>query len=303
MKRWKAFLFFLMVIATPSLMAQNTPFRLKTGLGLATYFGDLKEKTKIIDQSSLAFNLGLTYDITDQIIGRLDFGLMSLKADDRFNTRIDFINRNLNFKTTLWEINAGVEYDFLNMRSEDYFFTPYFHIGLGISHFNPWTYDRTGEKRFLRDFGTEGQGLPSYPERKPYSLIGFQIPIGAGIKLAITENIIFWSELEFRKLFTDHLDDVGNTYPDRNTVLNESKTPQTTIGLTYRGDEISNQPYPGVNINRGGYTKDIFYTFSIGLSFKLENLTIGNGRNSRSRRSSGGGRSPRSKVRSPGSVF
>lgn len=304
MNQLKGLFFFVSVFLIGHISAQEYPFTLRTNIGLATYYGDLTEKVKVFDQSSTSFSLGLGYDITDQIIGRFDFSIMKLKADDRFNTRIDLKNRNLNFTTTLWDVALGVEYEFLNMISEDYLFTPYIGIGVGLCHFNPWTIDRTGVKRYLRDIGTEGQGLPSYPERKKYSTIAAFFPINFGFKYAISENIRFVFDLNFRKPLTDYLDDVGNTYPDRDIILNESPDPITTLGLTYRGDEVSNAPYPGVNINRGGYTQDFYYTASIGLSFRLNNISVA----SRSKVRGGqifrpGGRSDRASQRNPNRVF
>jgi opacity protein-like surface antigen len=286
------------------LIAQTTPLSLRTTIGLATYYGDLTEKAKVFNQSSLGFSIGLNYDITEQITGKLDFSIMKLKADDRFNTRTDFLTRNLNFTTTLWDIQLGAEYDFLNMVSEEYILTPYLGMGLGICHFNPWTYDRTGVKRYLREYGTEGQGLPSYPERKVYSNYSLYFPINFGIKYALNENVKLVFDLNFRKTFTDYLDDVGNTYPDQNIILNEAKDPTTTIGLTYRGDEVSTAPYPGVKINRGGYTNDFYYTTSIGLIIRLNNITIGGGGGAGgSSKRTGKIGSKKSRLRAPGRVF
>ncbi|MDP1844351.1 MAG: DUF6089 family protein [Sediminibacterium sp.] len=295
----RSFFFVLLIGVSTLLKAQDAPLRFKAAMGLATYYGDLKEKAKLIDQSSLALNLGLTYDITEQILGTFDFSILSLKANDKFNTRIDYINRNLNFKTTLWEANFGVEYDFLNMTNGDYILTPYLHMGVGLFHFNPWTYDRNGNKVFLRQIGTEGQGLPSYPELKPYNLLQMQIPIGGGIKFAISEDVNAFFDITFRKIFTDYIDDVGNTYPDRDIVLAESPNPIQTIGLTYRGDEISSAPYPGVNIKRGGYSKDIYYTLGLGVSFRLNDITF----TRKAKRFNGKVSSTRSRLRSPGSVL
>lgn len=306
MNSFKGFFLFVLLLAFFSADAQDDLFRVKAGFGLATYYGDLKEKAKPISQSSAAFSIGVSYDITDQIIGKLDFGLLKLRGDDRFNKRVDFINRNLSFQTNIWEINLGVEYDFLNMKNEDYILSPYVSLGVGIFHFNPWAYNRNGEKVFLKPLGTEGQGLLAYPDRKPYKLLQVQIPIGAGIKFAINENINAFFDVSMRKIFTDHLDDVGNTYPDKNIILTQSPTGASTIALTYRGDELSNQPYPSTSLNRGGYTKDIYYTMGIGVSVRLNNFAIGGGGNG-----GRGGASKRigrvgsrsSRLRNPGRVF
>lgn len=302
MSLFKGLFLLVMLLSFKIVEAQGDLFRIKGGIGLATYYGDLKEKAKLIDQSSIAFNIGLTYDLTDQILARFDFSYLQLKADDRFNKRPDFITRNLNFRTNLWEVNFGIEYDFLNMKSEDYIISPYGFIGLGICRFNPWTFDRSGNKVYLREIGTEGQGLPSYPERKPYSLMNFQIPFGAGIKYAINEDINVFLDITFRKLFTDYLDDVGNTYPDRDIVLKESPIGQQTIQLTYRGDEVSNAPYPGVNVQRGGFTKDIFHTVGAGISVRLNNFSLGGSGGGGPKRIGRVGTS-KSRMRNPGRVL
>ena len=183
MNQLKGLFFYISFLSFGHIYAQETPFTVRTNIGLATYYGDLTEKVKIFDQTSTSFSLGLGYDITDQIIGRFDASIMKLKANDKFNTRQDYINRNLNFTTTLWDLSLGVEYEFLNMISEDYLFTPFLGIGVGLCHFNPWTIDRNNVKRYLRDYHTEGQGLPSYPERKVYSNFSMFIPINFGFKI------------------------------------------------------------------------------------------------------------------------
>jgi len=303
MNRLKGLFFFISVLYIGHINAQETPFTLRTNFGLATYYGDLTEKPKLFSQSSPSFSIGLGYDFTDQIIGKFDFSIMKLKGDDRFNDRVDLKNRNLNFTTTLWDLSLGVEYEFLNIISEDYLFTPYLGIGIGISHFNPWTYDRTGVKRYLRDFATEGQGLPSYPERKVYSKFSMVIPINFGIKYAINENIRFVFDVNLRKPLTDYLDDVGNTYPDQSIILNESLDPITTLGLTYRGDEISSAPYPSIFLPRGGFTQDFYYTVNIGVSVRLNNIVVGSGNKVKSGRVYRPGRTNKSGIRNPNRVF
>lgn len=304
MNQLKGLFFFISILCFGHINAQENPFTIRTNIGLATYYGDLTEKVKIFDQSSTSFSLGIGYDITDQIIGRFDASIMKLKANDKFNTRQDLINRNLNFTTTLWDLSLGVEYEFLNMISEDYLFTPFLGIGVGLCHFNPWTIDRNNVKRYLRDYRTEGQGLPSYPERKVYSNFSMFIPINFGFKYAINDNFRFVFEVNFRKPFTDYIDDVGNTYPDRDVILNESSDPTTTLGLTFRGDEIiSNAPYPSVYLARGGYTKDFYYTASIGLSFRLNNITVGGRNKIRGGNIFRSGKSNRSGQRNPNKVF
>ncbi|MGL6069202.1 MAG: hypothetical protein ACRC0I_10595, partial [Sediminibacterium sp.] len=60
--------------------SQTDPFRVHSSVGLATYYGDLTQKAKVINQNTAGmFNAGISYDITEQIIGRFDFSIMKLK--------------------------------------------------------------------------------------------------------------------------------------------------------------------------------------------------------------------------------
>jgi hypothetical protein len=305
MKRLNWLLLIIHFLFLGQLLCQTTPFSFRSSIGLANYYGDLTEKLKFFNQSSANISLGLDYDITEQLVGRFNFSLMKLKADDRFNKRQDLIDRNLNFTTSLWEISLGAEYDFLNMASEEYILTPYLGFGIGIFHFNPWTYDRTGVKRYLREYGTEGQGLPSYPERKVYSNYALSFPLNFGFKYALNENIKLIFDISLRKTTTDYIDDVGNYYPDKDVILREAKDPITTIGLTYRGDEINpGSSYPSTSLVRGGYTKDFFYTTNIGLIIRLNNIVIGGGgRSGGSSLRTGKIGSRSSRLKSPGRVF
>jgi uncharacterized protein YfiM (DUF2279 family) len=57
----------------------------------------------------------------------------------------------------------------------------------------------------LSDLATENQN---------YSLFQFAIPLGAGVKYALTDNLILGFETAWRKTFTDYLDDVSGVYSD-----------------------------------------------------------------------------------------
>ncbi len=89
---------------------------------------------------------------------------------------------------------------------------------------------------YLKPLSTEGEGLPGYPDRKPYSLTQLAIPFGGGVKFAITNDWHIGLEVGLRKLFTDYLDDVSSTYADPNDLLTAKG--QLAVDLSYRGDEV-----------------------------------------------------------------
>lgn len=243
----------------------NTSFAQKIQVvlngGFSTYMGDMA--TKIVDskQSSPVFGIGINYELTEKLFARALLAFGQIEGKDAFNSKADIIQRNLSFKSEIQEFSITGEYHLLNL--ENHFITPYIFAGLGVFHFNPYTYDTSNQKVYLKPLSTEGQGLSQYPDKKNYSLTQFNIPFGAGVKLALTNNIRFGIEIGFRKLFTDYLDDVSNTYVDENILRNAKG--QQAVDLAYRGYEISggNPVYPSDGSQRGNPTQKDMYSFSV----------------------------------------
>jgi hypothetical protein len=104
---------------------------------------------------------------------------------------------------------------------------------------------------------TEGQGLPDFPERKEYKLTQLCIPFGIGARFRVSDQFSIGAEIGFRKLFTDYLDDVSNTYVDP-IKLSQASGPKA-IEISYRGDEVGSHynPYPPHGTIRGNPKKTI----------------------------------------------
>jgi hypothetical protein len=237
--------------------------------GISNYEGDLQNKVFTLDQSYAAFGGGLQYDLTRNfsILGNLSVGHVG--ASDAFN-KPDLQPRNLSFQSQILEANLLGEYTFLDLRHNR--LSPYVFAGLAVFHFNPYTFDTLGKKVFLQPLSTEGEGLPQYPDRKPYSLTQLAIPFGAGIKLRVTNSVVLAYELGFRKLFTDYLDDVSTTYVDENVLL-AARGPEA-VELSYRGNELKggDPNYPASGTLRGGSKyKDWYYFSVIKISIGLNN--------------------------------
>jgi hypothetical protein len=143
-------------------------------------------------------------------------------------------------------------------------------------HFDPYTYDISGQKTFLNPLNTEGQGI--YSDNKTYKLTQVAIPMGGGLKFAINENIRLGLEFGLRKLFTDYLDDVSTNYADYNDLLN-AKGP-VAVELAFREDEVpgSNAVYPAKDTQRGNPAqKDVYFFTGLNLSFRLGGKSSGTG--------------------------
>jgi len=235
--------------------------------GISNYAGDLQSKPITLDQSFAAFGVGAQYDVTRHFSVLSTLSLMKVGAADKYN-KADLQPRNLSFQTQIFEWNLMGEYDLFDITKK--VFTPYVMGGIAVYHFNPYAFDSLGEKIYLQPLSTEGEGLPEYPGQKPYSLVQFAIPFGAGIKLRITDNVVVAYEVSFRKLFTDYLDDVSTRYVDKAILLNE-RGPKA-VEMAYRGGEVKggdpNYPVDGT-VRGGSKYKDFYYFTGIKVSIAL----------------------------------
>jgi opacity protein-like surface antigen len=239
--------------------------------GLINYQGDLNPNSFTLGRSNLALGLTVRKPISRwfAIRGGINYG--HLEAADRYNR--DYLKlRNLSFYTTLKEAYVALEADLLNIDKTR--FTPYFFGGIAVFHFNPWTYDNTGQKVYLKPLSTEGEGLKDFPSQKPYNLTQFALPFGAGVRYAISDNVQIGFEFSQRKTFTDHLDDVSSFYVDYQALL-AAKGPKA-VELAYRGipGPNSNASYPAHGEQRGTPTEmDWYYTAGLNIEIKLSAIS------------------------------
>lgn len=260
------------------------PLRLHVMGGGANYYGDLHLKRFSFQQANAAFGAGATYDISDRFTLRGEYTFGKVGADDKKNPSPNYRNRNLNFKSLIQELSLAGEYNLLNPQDSRLY--PYVFAGIGVFKFSPYTFDSLNRKVYLQRLGTEGQGLPEYPDRKKYNMVQLNIPVGGGVKLVLTDKILFSIEYGLRPLFTDYLDDVSSTYVDqqRLTAVNG----RLAADLAFRGDEIKEAPgsYPVEGAVRGGQKMKDFYYFGLAkISIGLDWLGGGGGYNYYNRRS------------------
>jgi len=257
------YLLILLFVNTCLLQAQ----RIHVGVagGLANYNGDLLDKLYPKKLTNGFIGLTVHYELQDQILVRGSYNFARVNGNDSYSSKQVLQQRNLQFESAISEFAIVGEYYLFNLYEKR--FSPYGFIGLAVFHFDPYTYDSAGRKVFLKPLSTEGQGI--YPNKKPYSLWQPAIPIGGGVKFAITENLRIGFEFGLRKLFTDYLDDVSTSYPNEADLL--AARGQTAVDFSYRGDE-----YPGGDINfptkdtqRGSAAqKDNYYFTGINISFR-----------------------------------
>lgn len=267
--------FFALLFVTNSvLFSLAQDIRLTLSGGLANYIGDLQSKQFTRDQSRSTVGLWASYNINQFVMLRGGFQYASLGAHDRFQENPLNRLRNLSFNTNLYELHTGAEIHFLGM--DEYVLSPYVFGGVAGFYYNPFAYDRAGSKVFLKPLSTEGQGLPGYTDRKPYSLMQLAIPFGAGFRVAVSDRIGIGAEFSYRKTFTDYLDDVSTTYVNQ-AVLLTNRGPKA-VEMSFRRPELpshGNDPFPPDRSIRGNkQNKDNYYFFSLTLSYRVTGESI-----------------------------
>lgn len=254
---------FLFATLLFSVQANSQRLSIDVMTGLINYSGDLQPRSLTFKEAGPAIAAGISYRFADKWYIRGSYMAGKIQADDKKNPP-KYVGRNLNFTSVILEGSVTVEYDLFNFRT-DKKWTPYAFAGLGYFYFCPYTHDTAGNKLYLAPYGTEGQGLAQYPDRKFYSFYQLNIPLGIGVKYAIDDNWAIGGEFGARKLFTDYLDDVSTTYPDEQALLN-ARGPKA-VELSFRAGEVNhNAVYPSGK-QRGGAAKDYYYTGLIRLTY------------------------------------
>lgn len=232
--------------------------------GIANYVGDIQQQRFHFGQANFELTVGGAYKISDNLSLRGDFTVTKLGGDDKKSNTTRNVRRNLNFKTNLSEFAITAAYDIYTFSDQ---LTPFLFAGLGLFHFNPYTYDSTNTKVYLRDLGTEGQGIAGYD--KKYSLTQLNIPFGGGLRYKINEQASLNFEISIRKLFTDYVDDVSKFYVDRDVLLKERGP--LAVELAFRGDEVApyTAKYPKAGTLRGKDDKDWYYFTQLRFSYQL----------------------------------
>jgi len=250
-----------------SLAASGQQFHIGVFGGLAAYNGDLTEKIFPKKVTNGAIGITGNYELKEQIMLRAGLTYAIVGGADRFSDNAELKLRNLAFETQLIEFSLVGEYYLLNLYDRRY--SPYAFAGLALYHFNPYAFNGSSQKIYLKPLSTEGQGINGYPDRKPYNLTQLAIPFGGGIKFAVTDNLRVGLEVGLRKLFTDYLDDVSTNYIDPNDLL--AAKGQLAVDMSYRSDEVGGPPtYPTKDYQRGSpKNKDYYYFTGIHLTYKL----------------------------------
>lgn len=241
-------------------------------LGAGHYFGDLNTRAHL-NRAKLAGSIFFRKNFGNYIAARVGASFVQLGYSDQYNTHNEYMyTRNLSFNSKVWELTLQGDFNFFRfMPGEPAFsFTPYITFGVGVFSYDPYAYLR-GEKVYLRQLGTEGQGSSLYPERKQYSSMAISIPFGAGVKYALNDRFNIGFEVLHRFTNTDYLDDVSKTY------VNTAAFPPNPDGSPSNAYLLHDRSYEfgealGIPGRQRGNSKqkDQFATAMIHITFNLQ---------------------------------
>lgn len=250
--------------------------------GVANYFGDLASQT-----GTNSFNVirpNTRYNIGGFVRKRLNyrFGLrfeanyLMVTGADSLNSESPRASRNLHFRNNIIEASGRLEYYPLiindvggKMRYKVDFHLMGF-VGIGVAYHNPQA-QQNGSWVDLRPLKTENVS---------YSPVEPVIPIGLGgfftfkTKYQRFRRHRIGIEVNYRKMFTDYLDDVSSVYPDPANLPSDQARE-----LSFRGDEVpgvGETAYPSQGRIRGNPDRmDAYGTIMISYSYVLRTNTNG----------------------------
>ena len=247
------------------------------GGGSAHYFGDLANYKYPLQAMTSAIRWNGTVDYTRHVSPwlstRIAFSWIRIAGSDydfgkKKISNYDFASayvRNLHFRNDLKELSLSTIWNLVEQDSKGYLkrdrFIPYLFTGISLFHHDPkakaWSapaskYSYTGitptaDWVSLSKIGTEGQSLNAtptlitdvYPSK--YSTIQASIPLGAGVRIRLSNNLDFSFEGSLNVSSTGYLDDVSGKYINP-LDLQGDKTPFTLVPLPSDADFLPLTP-------------------------------------------------------------
>lgn len=248
-------------------------------VGVSNYLGDIggKEGTRkdfVSDMklSKTRYNFGgfIRYKWRPRLSLKLALDYLRIEGDDKLSSNPGRHYRNFNFRNDIFDLgftgqlffyennDLGNTYKYRNG------FRAYVFGGVGGYYSNPKTLYQ-GQWVALRPYATEGTA---------YKAIGLNIPMGIGFYFTIDKTHRIGFEMNYRKTFSDYLDDISGQYPSQ-------PSDAYTQGLILRTNELGDpavlaEESNGASLShdwgqkRGDNThKDAYMTMSLSYSYVI----------------------------------
>ncbi|MCH2214924.1 MAG: hypothetical protein MK086_07105 [Flavobacteriales bacterium] len=210
---------------------------LGASLGASFFLGELggrdQEGTGFIYDLELsktrpAIQLMYRYQLGSRVYAKAHLGVAFIGGNDALTEEKYRRNRNLHFRSTVFEFAISGEVVIIDLTSKNKFgrvkssklqgSSIYITAGVGIARFNPQG-NFEGTWYDLRDFGTEGQFIDGGPS--PYSQYTVILPFGIGYRLDLDKQWSLGFEVVHRTTFTDYMDDVSTDYFNNQIIKEE----------------------------------------------------------------------------------
>jgi opacity protein-like surface antigen len=206
-----------------------TKFELGISLGTFIYQGDLTPShIGSVRTQKLGFNLFANKILNNSFSLRTNLAIDKLKGDDAKYTSPEYRQqRNFNFTSSVIEISEQLLWNPLGKNYDNKGFSPYLFAGVGYSFLNikrDWS-------RFNAEYFTETtlNGLTADIQHKLPKGIPV-IPVGLGIRYAISSRMAINAETSYRFISTDYLDGFSQaTDPNK-----RDNYYSNSIGVIYR---------------------------------------------------------------------
>ena len=205
-------------------------------IGITNFLGDLGGANKIgthglrdldLVLTRPALGIGVRKKVQKYFSVKANLFWGVLKGDDKLTTEPFRNNRQLNFKSNIFELSGQIEFNFIPEKKGHIYKISgargeahrdkqvYLFGGTGGLYFNPKG-KYNGKWYALQPLGTEGEGLPGY--RKKYSRVTGMLSVGGGARFAINRYWGIGFEIGMRKTFSDYLDDVSGNYATQSLI-------------------------------------------------------------------------------------
>jgi hypothetical protein len=260
---------FMFVFLQQTAEAQIENFRSKSSVGFmvggAYYIGDLNQYAHF-RRTNLSGGLIYRFYINSRIAFRGTFRMGSIEGYDSDASDLMQVNRNLSFRSDIYELTGGLEFNYKNYKlgNKKYFYTPYLFVDIGLFRMNPQT-EYNGELVDLQALGTEGQGSP-LSDKNPYNLTQLVIPLGIGFKINLGKKAALSLEYGIRKTFTDYIDDVGE-----GVYLDPQQLAESNGSIAARLSDRSLSDSPSIGFRGNRATNDWYSMFGVMFTFSLGN--------------------------------
>lgn len=235
--------------------------------GFSFYNGDLSSEdlTLALEDAKPAGSIFLKLNLSRALGLRAAYTYAQIAGNEK--QAMGTLDQGLSFHSDVAEISLLGEWKIFHLGGPQFSVAPFLAAGVAGFHFDPRIQLNNQDIR-LRPLGTEGQGLPGYPE--PYSTYQLSYPVGGGVQVKVGDRWSIGYELLGRRSQTDYLDDVSDQ-PVRYWDI-----------LLYRGPVaalISNPSIDPVSAGldetyvRGRGFTDWYFVSGLSLSYRLTNRT------------------------------